>query len=717
MKQVVQIYRTGELRVEEVPAPLARAQGILVRTACSLISAGTEKSGLALARRSLAGKAMSRPDLVRKVIDKARTEGVAEAWRQSTARLDTPVALGYSSAGVVIEAGNRTRGFRPGDRVACFGAGYASHAEIVFVPANLAAAVPAELDLEDAAFAGVGAIALHGSRVLGCALGETVAVIGLGMLGILSAQILAAAGGRVIAFEPDPARAALSRELGIARAFSDENDFREAVLALTGGRGANAAVVWAASGNNRPLVLAADSCRRQAAVSVPGLVSLEIPRDIFYEKELRLLVPRSAGPGIYDPDYEERGRDYPAGYVRWTAGRNLEEFLRLGAEGRIRIKPLISHRFPIAEAEKAYALISGKQAEPYLGVVLTCPGTEAPARRVDLKTSLPGRGKTSCLGVGLLGAGLFSRGTLLPALRGIKGIALRGVATASGAGGARAGEKFGFDYCTTDYREILSDPAVDCVLIATRHNLHAAMTVEALQAGKAVFVEKPLCLDETELAAIREALAAAGRPLMVGYNRRFSPHSVKIKQWLSGRRGPWVLTVRVNAGFVPAQSWVHDPEEGAGRIIGEVGHFIDLIHFLAGGLTERVYARAGGFAGGEFFNEDNLVITLSLDNGSVASIAYAAGGSRSFPRERVEIFGSGCAGAIENFRSSTLEGTGKTKKYSRPTADRGHRDEFETFFRAVRDGASPVAWEDYHATTLATFRIEESLRRGAEVKL
>ncbi len=447
-------------------------------------------------------------------------------------------------------------------------------------------------------------------------------------------------------------------------------------------------------------------------VSIPGLVGLEVPREIFYEKELRVVVPRSAGPGIYDPDYEVRGRDYPAGYVRWTAGRNLEEFLRLVASRQVRIEPLLTHRFAIGEAEAAYDLIAGKKEEPYLGVVLTYPETHKPVHRLTLSAAAqPGKsGKT--LGVGLIGAGLFAKGTLLPAIKSIPGINLTGIATAGGASGAYTGEKFGFKYCTTDYHQVLADPEIDCVLIATRHNLHASMVIEALAAGKAVMVEKPLCINEEELAEIAAAAEAGGLPLMVGYNRRFSPHSQRLKQHLETRGGPWIITCRCNAGFVPTESWVQNPQEGAGRIIGEVGHFIDLIHYLGGGLTQAVYARAAGMAGTCFVPEDNLSITLSLDNGSLGTIIYAACGPHSYPRERVEIFGSGCAGEIENFKSSRFAGETKTSKYSRPTVDRGHREEFAAFFRAVREGVSPVPFADYRATSLATFQIEASLRTG-----
>ncbi len=712
MKQVIQSYRTGKLEVAEVPVPVCRRRGVLVRTACSVISAGTEKSGLQLARKSIAGKARSRPDLVQKVWQKVRTEGLQEAYRQSLGRLDQPVALGYSSAGEVIEVGEGAGEFRVGDRVACFGSGWASHAEVVFVPRNLCALLPAGIEFDAAAFAGVGAIALHGTRLLQAGLGDTVAVIGLGLLGLLSVQFLKSSGARVIGVDPVGWKVDLARQLGADGAFTDEGEATAAVLNWTGGAGADAVIVPAAASSRRPLELAAELAREKAVIAVPGLVGLEIPRDLFYRKELSLVVPHSAGPGIDDLNYEQRGRDYPRAYARWTARRNLESFLYLLAEKRVSVEKLITHRFPIEEAGRAYGIITADPAPPYIGVILEYPPKRPLARKMDL-TARPVRSARDSVGVGLIGAGLFARGTLLPAIKSIPWIRLKGLATATGSSGTHSGKKWGFEYCVTDHSVLLDDPDIDCVLIATRHNSHAALVVEALEKGKAVFVEKPLALDSDELKTVREAYERHGGRLMVGFNRRFSPFSRQARAWISGPGGPWVIDCRVNAGFVPSESWVQDPDEGGGRILGEVGHFIDLLQYLTGSLPRRVYASSISTAGSPYGEEENIIINLQFRDGSVAGITYTAAGDGLYPRERLEIFGAGSVCLIDNFRLVSLTRSGRVRKRKKMNIDRGHAAEFLTFFSAVREGGEiPVDFREYVSTTAATIRIRESLQRG-----
>ncbi len=699
-----------------MPVPVCRRGGVLVRNAVSVISAGTEKSGLQLARKSIAGKARSRPDLVQKVWQKVRTEGLPEAYRQSLGRLDQPVALGYSSAGEVIEVGEGAGEFRVGDRVACFGSGRASHAEVIFVPRNLCAPLPPGIEFDAAAFAGVGAIALHGTRLLRTGLGDTVAVVGLGLLGLLSVQFLKSSGARVIGVDPVGWKADLARELGADGAFADEAEAAAAVRNWTGGAGADAVIVPAAAPGRRPLELAAELAREKAVIAVPGLVGLAVPRDLFYRKELNLVVPHSAGPGIDDLDYEERGRDYPRAYARWTARRNLEGFLYLLAERKISVEKLITHRFPIGEADRAYGIITAESPPPYIGVILEYPPKKPPVRRVVLaeKPARPARGS---VGVGLIGAGLFARGTLLPAIRGIPWIRLQGLATATGSSGTHTGKKWGFEYCVTDHTALLDDPEIDCLLIATRHGTHAALAAEALARGKAVFVEKPLALDGDELRTVREAYGRHGGRLMVGFNRRFSPFSRQARDWISRAGGPWVIDCRVNAGFVPAESWVQDPEEGGGRILGEVGHFIDLIQYLTGSVPCRVFASSISAAGSPYREEENIIINLQLADGSVAGITYTAAGDGLFPRERLEIFGGGSVCLIDNFRMVSLTRAGKVRRKKRLNIDRGHAAEFLAFFTAVREGkAFPVDFRDYLSTTVATFRIRESLRRGVPLE-
>ena len=712
MKQVIQSYRTGKLEVVEVPVPLCRSGGVLVRNAVSLISAGTEKSGLQLARKNLIGKAKNRPDLVKKVWQKVQTEGIKEAYRQSMGRLDQPVVLGYSSAGDVIKTGEGGGGFRIGDRVSCFGSGWASHGEVIFIPRNLCAAIPADVGFEEAAFAGVGAIALHGTRLLKAGLGDTVVIIGLGLLGLISVQLLKAAGSRVIGIDPEERKVALALALGADEACTGEEDAIRRVYDLTGGAGADAVIVLAATKSHRPVELAGELARARAVIAVPGLVGLTVPRDLFYQKELNLVIPHSAGPGIDDINYEERGRDYPLPYVRWSARRNMEAFLYLVAGKKINLKELVTHRFPIEEAEQAYELMTGGDARPYIGIILEYSSGGSGESRVLLTRKRRPSGRDT-VGVGFIGAGLFAKGTLLPAIKAIPWIRLKGLATATGSSGLHTGRRWGFEYCTTDYTALLQDPEIDCLLIVTRHDSHATLVIEGLRSGKAVFVEKPLALNREELQAILQAHEQTGGRLMVGYNRRFSPFSRQARSWLSRIGGPWVVDCRVNAGSIPPESWVQNQAEGGGRIIGEVGHFIDLIQYLTGSLPRRVFASSLSGGGSGCRAEENSIINLQFADGSVAGITYTAAGDRSFPRERVEIFGGGAVCLIDNFRLVSLARSGKTRKHKKMNVDRGHAEEFRAFFTAVKEGGDfPVALAEYLYTTVATFQIRESLRQG-----
>jgi len=718
LKQVVQNYKTGELKLTEVPAPGVGPGGLLVSNVASAISVGTERQMIELARKSLLGKARARPDLVRQVMAMVKTEGLLETYRQAMNRLDSPVPLGYSCAGEVIEVGAGVEGFQIGDRVACAGHAFASHAEVVSVPQNLCVKIPDDVDFEAACFVMIGAIALHGVRAAGLNLGESVVIIGLGLLGQLASQLAKAAGCNTFAIDIDKARLDLALELGAdAGCTTDEGDIVQRVMGFSGGIGADAALIFASTESSAPLELAAELVRAGGKVVVPGLVKLELPRRPFYEKEISLIVPRASGPGSYDLAYEIQGLDYPLQYVRWTERRNMEEFLNLVATGRVKVQPLISHRFKIEEAERAYGLITGQTTERHMGVVLDYPVTsEPPSRRIRVREQVqPGRKQT---GLGFIGAGLFANATLLPIIRKTAGVALRGVATATGASGRHVADKFGFEYCTSDYREILADASVDAVVIATRHDLHAKLVTEALEAGKDVFVEKPLALDLAGLAAIVKARKECPGRLMVGFNRRFSPFSLQAKRWLGPSSGPTVVNCRVNAGFVPKDSWIQDPAEGGGRIIGEVCHFVDLIQYLTDSLPASVYAEALSGNLGAYQSEDNVVITMKMADGSVGSIVYAANGDKAYPRERVELFAGNSVCVIDNFKSLVFTRAGRRKKMSKSNVDRGHQAELGAFFTALREGRPlPVGFDEYVFTTLATFCAVESLRKGVPVRL
>ena len=716
MKQIIQSYRSGELWLADVPGPALKSGGVVVRTAASLVSAGTERMIVELAKKSLIGKAQARPDLVRKVIDKIRTEGLAPTMTKVFAKLDTPIPLGYSCAGTVVEAGERS-GLRAGDRVACAGAGYATHAEYNFIPRNLCAKLPDGVGFEDAAYATLGSIAMQGVRQADLRLGESVAVIGLGLLGLLTVQLLKASGCRVIGADPDPTKCALAKRLGADEAVGQ--GLAEAAAAFSRGHGVDAVIVAAATKSNDPIEVAAEACRPKGRVVVVGMVGMDVPRDPFYRKELDLRLSMSYGPGRYDPSYEEGGQDYPYPYVRWTEQRNIGAFLDLVAAGAVKTGELTTHRFGIDEALRAYDLLEGKSGERYLGIVIGYPQPAAaapPPRRVELPVARPATGR---LGVGFIGAGNFAKSVLLPALARQADVALTGVCTATGMSAVETGKRHGFRFATTDVGELLGDDATHAVFVATQHHTHAAMVIRALEAGKHVFVEKPLCMSEEELSRIEEVVRSLPRPgpcLTVGFNRRFSPHAVAIRAAFARHSTPVVVNYRVNAGVAPADSWVQDPAVGGGRVIGEVCHFVDLAEYLVGSTPLSVCASSVRSADRRTVPEESLVATLAFADGSLATVQYLAHGSSQVPKERVEVCADGVTAILDNFRSTTFHGgAGRPVKGSQ---DKGFDGEITAFLRTVREGGEwPIPFESLVRTTRVTFAILESLREGRVVAL
>jgi predicted dehydrogenase/threonine dehydrogenase-like Zn-dependent dehydrogenase len=714
VKQVLQYVRSGELDVVEVPEPVCKSGGIVVRNAASLISAGTEKTIVDFAGKSLMGKARERPDLVRQVIGKVKKEGLGPTLQAVTSRLDQPIPLGYSCAGTVQAVGRGAEEFAAGDRVACAGMGYASHADAVFVPRNLAVRIPEGVSFEDASYVTVGAIALHGIRVADVRLGENVAVIGLGLLGLLTVQMLKATGCRVIGVDLDAAKVALARELGADAAVARTDDVAGAVLAFTDGVGADAVIVTAATSSNDPIELAGELCRDRGRVSMVGAVGMSMPRKVYYEKELDLRLSRSYGPGRYDPEYEEKGRDYPIGYVRWTERRNMAEFLRLVAAGVVTPARLTTHRFTVDEAERAYEVISGESGEPFSGVLLSYPTRAAEAVRTIPLRPAPRR-RAGVVGIGVVGAGSFARAVLLPRLAKSREAELVGVATATGMNARATGDKFGFGYCTTDLRQLLDDDRVEAVVIATRHASHPRFAADALRAGKAVFVEKPLAIDEAGLQLVLEAQAETGGVLAVGFNRRFSSLSAHLRQSFAGV-GPLAVNYRINAGPIPREHWLQDREEGGGRIIGEVCHFMDLAQYLTGSLPVEVFAHALGGASGAL--HDTVSVSVRFTDGSVAGIGYFATGDKGFAKERVEVFGGGGVGVLDDFREVEVSRDGRRTRQRRASQDKGYDEEIAAFLKAVRgEGPLPISVESLAATTRATFAMEEALRTGVPVRV
>lgn len=721
MKQLLQNNRTGELQLAEIPQPQPGPHELLIRTRASLVSVGTEKYLLEFAQKSLIGKALARPDLVRQVIAKAKTEGIQEAWRQSMARLDAPAPVGYSSSGVVVSLGSQVRGFCLGDRVACSGSGTASHAEFSTVPANLCASVPDGVDFESAAFSALGGIALEGIRMAEVTLGSRVCVLGLGLLGQLTVQLLHASGCRVVGMDPDASKVAMALDAGAEAATTSYQQLRMLTPTESGFCGFDAVVIVAATPSNEPLEQAAEICRERGRVVATGLVGLDLPRKPFYDKELELVISRAWGPGVYDSDYSTAGKDYPLPYARWTAQRNLAAFLHQVKSGAVRVHGLISHRFAYEQSIAAYDLILSSR-DPYMGVILEYGSSSTPTNetRVAISSSPAKTSPARKIAIGVVGAGLFANGTLLPELRKFKNVQLRGVSSRKGLSAQRVATKFGFEYCTSDNQELLSDPEVSLFLILTRHGSHAALISEALRAGKHVFVEKPLSTTPQQLAKLTVDLQImnGGRPLlMVGFNRRFAPGTTWLKQKFANVQEPLAVQCTVNAGVVPAGSWVYEPEQGAGRIVGEVCHFVDLVQYLTGSLPSSVYAQ--GLRAEHYQARDNLSITLKLRNGSIASITYLSGGDRSYPRERIEVYGGGSVGIIDNFRRATYIHDGRKQTYRHWLGvDRGHRAELASLLTAIETGSpAPVSFEEYLYTTLATFAIEESLRQASPVEV
>ncbi len=719
MKQVAIESKKGTMLVDEVPDPALRSGGVIVRNNFSLISAGTERSSVQKRQEGMLAKAKANPELVKGVFQQMKQQGVLATYKKVMTRMGAFGAMGYSSAGTVLAVANDIEDFIPGDQVACAGGGYASHAELIFVPKNLCAKIPVGVAMEDAAYTTVGAIALQGVRQAAPTLGETIVVIGLGLVGQLTVQILKAAGCRVIGLDIDKHAAALAKSLGADAAFSRASaSIVKDVLSFTHGYGADAVIITAATKSSDPVQLAGELCRDKGRVVLVGDVGLTLPRAPYYMKELDFRLSRSYGPGRYDHSYEEKGFDYPIGYVRWTEKRNMEEFLRLLQQKKVDVQKLTTHTFPIDDAVKAYQLISGKPRERYLGVLIEYP--QQVKREVVKKVVLvPSEAKTGALSIGFIGAGNFAQASLLPPLAG-KNVTLKGVCTGSGLNAKNAARQFGFEFATTDPKEIYASDAIDAVFIATRHNLHAPMCAQAIKHNKHVFVEKPLALNDADLDAVVKAYNAslkhASLRFLVGFNRRFSPTVRKAKEFFANTSEPMMVTYRVNAGFLPKNHWTQDPVEGGGRIIGEVCHFIDTIQFLTGGLPVRVFAQSLSLKGSRT-QSDNVAITLQLSNGSAGVIAYLANGDTAVSKEYIEMYAGGKTAVLDNFKRLEMYEGGTRKVHDSSVIEKGHKTEVEEFVEAIHTGHDLVSFESLVTTTRATFRILESLETGVPVEV
>ena len=717
MKQLLQNMKTGQAVVAEVPTPTPGDGMALIRTANSLVSAGTERMLVSFAKQGLLGKARSRPDLIREVLNKARREGLLTTIEAALNKLDQPFALGYSSAGTIIKTGPGLVGFKAGDRVACAGGGYAVHAEYAIIPQNLMVPIPEPVNFEEAAFATIGAIAMQGFRLSEVGVGARVGIIGLGLLGLLTTGIARAAGCQVLGVELDPARADLALQVGANKAVNREQAI-EAARSFTQGDGLDAILICADTSDNDPLILAGEIARDRAKVVVVGSVGMEVPRKPYYEKELELVVSRSYGPGRYDPAYEEKAHDYPIGYVRWTETRNIAAFLTLLAEDKLDVSPLISHRVAIEEGARAYAIIIGDQ--PYLGVLLTYEEQDLPDERRILNTAAPSVRvrPDEILALGVLGAGNYALSTFLPVVKRIGGIAPVGIASASGVSAHYAARRFGFGFAASKAETLLDDPVINMIAILTRHHLHSQQIQAAIQAGKHVYCEKPLAINTAELKQIEQMLQGENQPLLtVGFNRRFAPLAQHLKAFVDTRHEPLYMHYRLNANVLPKGHWLLDPEVGGGRIIGEGCHFIDFLTFLVGESPVEVLTQ--GLPDGGIYSEDNVIMTFRFPDQSLGLVSYLANGDKSFPKEYLEVFFGGQVATLNDWRllETVAKGRRKVKRHLL-RQDKGHSNAWRAFLAAVQGQEElPIPYEQLLGVTRASFAALESLRSGKRVEI
>ncbi len=727
MKQVVQNLRNGKTELIETPTPALRAGFILVKTRYSLVSSGTERMLVEFGGKSLLGKMRSRPDLVRQVLEKARQEGVITTLERAFQRLDQAIPLGYSSMGEIVSIGEDVTGFEIGQRVACGGGGYAVHAEFALVPKNLAVVVPESVDDESAAFATIGAIGMHAFRLTKAQVGERVAVIGMGLVGFLTAMVARAAGCEVATFEINPWRLELAQRLGFTVAKPEQA--LELTPRFTKGRGFDAVILAADTPSSEPIELAAAIARSRATIVAAGAVGENIPRKPYYEKELFFVNSRSYGPGRYDPTYEEKGIDYPIDYVRWTEGRNLEAFIQLLANRSVDVKPLITHRFPLEQAQQAYSLISGKDAQPFLAVLFEYAVEKREiTSTVDfsLLAAQQVRRSPTPVRIGVIGAGNFASLVVLPLLKRQKGLELAAIASLSGLSAQHLAKKYQFRYATSDVERIFQDEEIDLVFILTRHHLHAQFSATALNAGKHVFCEKPLAINEADLTLIKEALALMSssegatvegkeRPLlMVGFNRRFAPMVHRLKTFLSPRHQPAMVNYRINAGYIPRTHWVQDRHQGGGRLIGEVCHFLDTIVYLLDELPSSVWVRC--LPDDNWYSQDNLVIQFTFGDGSLGSITYLANGDKAFPKERIEVFCGGKVAVLDDFRRlETIDKGLRAVQRSWLRQDKGHEGELRAFMEAVtQTGTPPITYPELLGVSEAILTAHRALQSGRE---
>lgn len=708
MKQLIQNFKTGELYIDDVSVPSVSNGFVLVENDFSLISAGTERGTVKVAQANLIGKARQRPDLVAQVMQNIKKEGLAATLSKVKTKLDSLKALGYSTAGKVLISLDKDGKFKPGDRVACGGQDYASHAEIVSVPQNLVVKIPDNVSNQEAAFTTLGAIAMQGVRQADPDIDEKVCVIGLGLLGQITCQILRASGCAVFGIDLNEGLVNLASETAADKAMvrSDSN-LITACENFTNGYGFDSVIITAAAPTNDPVELSAEILKKKGKVIVVGAVKMDVPRDPhFYRKELDLRMSCSYGPGRYDVGYEENSIDYPYAYVRWTEQRNMESFLDLLSRKAIDIKPLITDIFDITDAEKAYDIVLGKTGGFHIGILLKySPDPEKKKTAIRVNDSPVGE-----INTGFIGAGSFAQSYLIPGVKSW-GASLDGVVTSRGITSKNVADKFKFNFSSSEPDDVLKNENINTIFIATPHSSHSELVVRSLAAGKNVFVEKPLAMNYSQLDEIIKAKETNNGPLMVGFNRRFAPVSTEIKKEFKNIGEPLVVNIRVNAGHIPKDHWTQQPEIGGGRIVGEVCHFIDLMQYFTGSEPLKVFAESITTGNSKITDDDNIAIVVKFADGSVGNLTYLANGDKSMPKERIEVFGGGKIGVINDFRDGSVFRNGRNVKIK--SAGKGHKEEVAAFLSAIKDGKdSPVSFRSICLTTITTFKILDSLNTG-----
>lgn len=707
MKQV--FNKSGNIIVEDVPAPTVRDEGVLVANAYSLISTGTELTAIKGSSGNIISKVIKNPKLVKEVIDKVNSIGIQNTIGLIKEKLEQADLLGYSSAGIVIEKGKNVTDIAIGDRVACGGLGYANHAEAIYVPRNLVAKIPEGVKLREAAFTTIGSIAMQGVRRARVEFGEIIVVIGLGLVGQLTSQILRVAGCRVIGIDIVKGRVELAKRLGMDKGviIGEEDPVKE-VMGYTQGIGADAVIICAATDSNEPVRQAMEMVRDKGRVVVVGAVGMDIERSNFYRKELDFISSRSYGPGRYDSLYEEKGIDYPLGYVRWTENRNMQEFLQMIAEKKVSVEPLIGYEFSIDDAQEAYRILM--ENKPLAVLLKYREDNDVKIERKKVVTSFKKIEKDK-INIAVIGAGGFAKYMHLPNLSKISDYNIRAIVSATPINAKQVAKLYKAEYCTTDYKEVLEDDDIDMVLIATRHNLHAPITIEAAKAGKHVFVEKPLAMSYEELKEVEKAIKESGVNFMVGFNRRFSPLSIKAKELLKQRSGPMIINYRVNVGHVSRNHWMNDPVEGGGRIIGEACHMFDFFYYLTDAEIEEIFARSISSNNKEIIDENIIVAVLKFTDGSIASLTYTTLGSSEFPKERIEIFKGESVIVINDFREIILSGF-KERGYKLRRQDKGHYNELVEFAKIVKgEKEASFGLEEGVRVTECTLKIVKKLRK------